>query len=612
MDFYQEHIKLIQMGRKYLYEHLLEFEENKPQDTIEVYSQESKNGEQIIIVTKDEKEIRLNSMYRPTDEAKRWVKQFEFKHMNTVVTMYGLGNGIFARELMNELPSDAVLLIYEPHYEIFMHTLHNYDITDLLKSPNVYIAVEGINQGELKGVLQQKVAFTNLKTQYLVEHPQYKDNFKDGYAFMQKVIRDHYVNVSVFANTQMKLGKRHTINFMKNLKYVMESNTIQNLKGAFPEDMPVIVVAAGPSLDKNVEFLKEAKNKALIICVDTAIKVLVKHGIEPDFIVVLDPNKSLKHFDSESGHHTPLFYQLSANRDVLDSHVGEKIIYGNDEYTRELFKQLDIDYEAVNSGGSVATAAFSICVQLGFKRIILIGQDLAFSGNQTHAGGVSQQSLLTGKGYIEVESIEGKPILTPANLFVFLQWFEAMIDKYHGSLEVIDATEGGAMIHGSTIMTLQSAIHEYCTKEYDVKGMIENHKIVYTKEDKEKLNLFIEQIVDELEFIQKKSKQLASACNDLIAIVIHSAGLNSRGMSLVKTLSEANKKIEELISYELIDSYTASEVNVELEDIYVLGDDELMNMRKTYEKSRTIYENMVIGARELLPIMKQVLEEQQQ
>ena len=35
----------------------------------------------------------------------------------------------------------------------------------------------------------------------------------------------------------------------------------------------------------------------------------------------------------------------------------------------------------------MATAAFSVCVALQFKRVILVGQDLAYEGNITHAGG---------------------------------------------------------------------------------------------------------------------------------------------------------------------------------------------------------------------------------
>ena len=61
------------------------------------------------------------------------------------------------------------------------------------------------------------------------------------------------------------------------------------LKNIFPQ-VPVILVSAGPSLDKNIGFIKSARNQIIVITVATALKPLLKNNIAPDFVIAIDPN----------------------------------------------------------------------------------------------------------------------------------------------------------------------------------------------------------------------------------------------------------------------------------------------------------------------------------
>ena len=47
----------------------------------------------------------------------------------------------------------------------------------------------------------------------------------------------------------------------------------------------------------------------------------------------------------------------------------------------DILKKFGIENDFIDSGGSVANSAFSVARYLGFKNIILIGQDLAFTNN---------------------------------------------------------------------------------------------------------------------------------------------------------------------------------------------------------------------------------------
>ena len=74
--------------------------------------------------------------------------------------------------------------------------------------------------------------------------------------------------------------------------------------------------------------------------------------------------------------------------------------------------------------------------------------------------------------YIEVESIDGGKVKTIYNLKMYLEWFEDQIQKYP-NINVIDATEGGALIHGSKVMPLQQAIQKECLAEWNAKEAVE-------------------------------------------------------------------------------------------------------------------------------------------
>ncbi|MEI8198324.1 MAG: 6-hydroxymethylpterin diphosphokinase MptE-like protein, partial [Phycisphaerae bacterium] len=89
---------------------------------------------------------------------------------------------------------------------------------------------------------------------------------------------------------------------------------------------PAILVAAGPSLAKNVHLLKEireGKRRAVIIAVQTMLKPLLAMGIEPDFVTSLDYNPISTQFFENLGQagsagRVHLVAEAKANWHVLD------------------------------------------------------------------------------------------------------------------------------------------------------------------------------------------------------------------------------------------------------------------------------------------------------
>ena len=84
-------------------------------------------------------------------------------------------------------------------------------------------------------------------------------------------------------------------NFHSNRNAIEQNPGVIALKNKF-RNLPCIVVGAGPSLDKNICFLRRAQNKAVIISCDAALKPLMGHRIVPDFVVCLDPQEDISRF----------------------------------------------------------------------------------------------------------------------------------------------------------------------------------------------------------------------------------------------------------------------------------------------------------------------------
>ena len=61
----------------------------------------------------------------------------------------------------------------------------------------------------------------------------------------------------------------------------------QALEGLNVEEIPAILVSAGPSLDKNISELKKAQGKAFIVVVDAALRTVLRAGVRPDLTIFL-------------------------------------------------------------------------------------------------------------------------------------------------------------------------------------------------------------------------------------------------------------------------------------------------------------------------------------
>jgi len=604
MEYYDINLNCIKSFRYSMYKSIINLDNTSIYNSLEgIETIKARNGELVLKIRYQLKDYRLNSLYNPTEEANRWVEQYSFNSINNVIAMFGLGNGIFARTIVNKMNKGDTLIIYEPCAELFMYVLHKYNLTDLLENPNVIIAIKDINEFDFHNMLQSKTNVTNIKNVIKCIYPNYDNIFTESCIQFWQEIKDAYNHQIIQINTMIAFGRVYIENTIKNLKYLPKTLSIFELREILPKDIPAIVVAAGPSVANQIEDLRKVKGKALIIAVDRILDYLLDSGVIPDFVFTLDPIKPVEYFTKRKKVTIPLLTFMVSNNEIFEIHEGKKIICNCSDFLQDYYININKIPPKIIASSSVATAAFTACVELGFKNIILVGQDLAYKGNVTHAGGIEEKIDLNNE--IMTEGVNGEIVRTRYDWKVFLKWYEDFLTIYP-SINVIDTKDSGAKIKGTKLMSLEQAIKKYSNVESQFVITDESLMSTFSDDDINKLRDYLQDSLTQLEEIKVMTEEALEICDKLI--IDNEINLASRSIDKnLKKLKRINSFIVEQQIYELMDPYVTAVSAQKLADAYQFSDDLKEDSFNTYIRAKAIFEGMIEAANIIQPLLNDAI-----
>lgn len=571
--------------------HIQEYDINNQKDIL-VSSVETRDNNYAVIVKKGDIEYRLNSAYAPLKEVEKWTNQFEFQAIEILITMFGFGNGYFVRALQKKMERKARLLVYEPDIPILYHVIQQYDIRDILEAPDILLIVKGINDQQMYSMYNSTLDAISFANQLYCVHPKYDILYEELYKKVMEEVKQAALRQQIDRNTEAFFADSCLRNNLKNMSYLKESHILSQYEGKFDIDIPAIVVSAGPSLDKNVDKLKKAKGKAVIIAVDSALKYILEKDIIPDFTITVDPNKPMRCFQNPKSLEVPIICKFESNRVILGNHKARKIFYGSELFLRRLYQQLGKETMIVpEAGGSVATCAVAVCRDLGFKKIILVGQDLAYSGNVSYAGGDSFPIAEESYGIEMVDGVIEEKVKTRRDWHFFLRWFENFIIA-NPDITLIDATEGGAKIHGSVIMTLEEAIQQHCKKDIDCKKMVQEMPPTLNTEELEQARIYFKKGIEDIDKIKEEAQKGIRICKNRLKDCQNRK--EGKGfLNSIKKLEQINFDINSRNVYQLIDLYISTFVLKDMFDVYDWSEDNVwLNHQKTFEKTMFLYKEI--------------------
>jgi hypothetical protein len=371
--------------------------------------------------------------------------------------------------------------VLEPNLQVFKKALETVDVTDVFKG-NRCVILTSADKGELQNRLEPHNNLMMIGTQF-VQHPASERMNGEFQATMRKLIADHIVYCRMCLVTLVANSRLTNQNVANNLPAYLATPPIDVLRDRFA-GYPAIVVSAGPSLRRNIDQLAALKGKAVIIAVQTTYKMLRERGIEPDFVTSLDYHElSRKFFEGiDDFGRTHLVAEPKVTWHVVDTYKGRMSLLGNDFAMNVLGDGLG-RRGGLKAGATVAHLAFYLAIYMGCEPVVLVGQDLGYTGHVYYMPGVAYHDLwrpdlnrfctMEMKEWerivrhrrilMKVKDIEGHDIYTDEQLFTYLQQFEGDFATVPG--RVIDATEGGVRKAGTRVMTLAEVVKEYCSRD---------------------------------------------------------------------------------------------------------------------------------------------------
>lgn len=584
MNHFKQNMDCIEINRPVLYKLLNEHDRcNREMELDSIESVEARDGNLILRTVAKGKEYRLNSNYHPKEEARRWVQQYNFLNEMLVVTLFGLGNGIFAEAILEKLKESDRLIIYEPNLDILNHVLTSYDLKSIIESKKVSFYIEGINAQNFDIELKQKLNVSNFKNQINCCHPQYDNIFDRNYKDYLSLIKESNLYMVRNINTEMYFSKIYINNNLKNIEFLKDSISLNDLKGILPRTIPAVVIAAGPSVESNIHNIKRLKGKVVIFAVDRILDYLLDNGVEPDFIVSIDPKKDLKYFSRRTDVKTPLICYMESNYDILKAHSGKKIICSRNKFTDEFYKLNNKPVPYVIPSGSVAIVAFSVCIELGFKRIVLVGQDLAYDGEKSHSGKAIEINTLQRD--VLVEGLDGQMIRSRSDWKAFILRYHDIL-KVTPDIEVIDAKIKGAKIPSTIAMELTEVIEKYCDSVEPVQIDTLTNFNSFNEEELEVVNDYIIKNRTEIDVIKKKAENAIKACDSYLSNKYNEV----KTVKSFDEIKKISKYLEDSPLYTLLDFNIAAIVAEDMSGLYQFTDNVIDNNSRIINKSRKVYE----------------------
>ncbi|MBR4759007.1 MAG: motility associated factor glycosyltransferase family protein [Lachnospiraceae bacterium] len=379
------------------------------------------------------------------------------------------------------------LVVIEPDEALFYRICCEQDVTDLIASEKLLLVVGDESEDEtvIDRLVEDSLQIYNSNHCVLFAMPGFEEVYDTSYSKLSVAIEKKQRHLKVAYDSVSDSKNQRCLNTLHALSVLRDNYTIGDFFGAVPtKEIPVIIVASGPSLAKNIDLLKRAYGKAIIVTLAHSAKTVHDSGCDIDILAVKDAQLGQPFLEFEKAADAIMIMRVGAARDIQKKYNGHILFYGFDN---NLFPcaEKEAVYTTKKESGSVAGDIFYMFVAAGFQNIILIGQDLAYDNDGfTHAGGEKNYGV-NDTDRIETEDIYGNKIYTRADWQIMREYYEGVI-KEHPELTVIDATEGGVYIQGTKICPFEQAIEEYCSTRYPVqtwlRGMKRSQQSVDTKE----------------------------------------------------------------------------------------------------------------------------------
>ncbi|KJD22123.1 motility associated factor glycosyltransferase family protein [Campylobacter jejuni] len=465
------------------------------------------------------------------------------------VCIYGIGNALLIKNLAKHYKH---LFVFESEIELFILALSMLDLSEELCSGKIYLVdvkEEKVNI-QLSILFDQKDMFGYLSLyEMFINCSYYEKYFIEEIKKIDHVINDNMNLVIRNLDPECKLSLICYDNFIQNIPLMLKSipfqRIIQERKNQFEN---CIVVCAGPSLEKQIPLLKKYQENFVIFCADGAFPLLYKNDIIPDYVLNLDyeehPIEFFKNIDINKLEKTLFILGQNTFPSIINFLKSKNLsvcIVLNQNFNDYRFIFHDFGY--LDIGTHVGHMCYTLALTLGFKNIIIIGQDLAYSkeGNSHFSDFALGENI---DHILNIPSLKTLAYGGVGEVMTHIGW-----DDYRKKLEFLfsnyiyinfyNATEGGARI----AFTKELSFKECCLKfANEKKKILEIPKTFTLNRSNKLLNKILEYFDKNLKIINLVLEDAQFLYNALDKILIKQEKLP------LKILYNFNETMEDFIT----------------------------------------------------------------
>ncbi|KQI01011.1 motility associated factor glycosyltransferase family protein, partial [Campylobacter jejuni] len=413
-------------------------------------------------------------MYENLEEELNFFYQsiLEKTHRYPFVCIYGIGNALLIKNLSKHYKH---LFVFESEIELFILALSTIDLSEELKVYKV-VLFDCVAKG-----LEIQIAMI-FDQQSILECLSLYEMFISSHYYLKYYEASIlFVNELCIKSASVAIRNADITCFLPLLTHGQFLQNIPSMLGSIPFQRILserknkfdnaIVVSAGPSLAKQLSLLKAYQDKAVIFCADGALSMLEKEGIIPDYVTNLDcRDLAMKFFQNkENLKQSIIALECATHPNVVRSLKAENcmIILRN----KALYQRFNLnDFGYIDTGTHVSHFSYTLALALGFKNIIMIGQDLAFDeeGN-SHSKGFSYGEKYEGGANIDkfkIPAYAGKgEVLTHIAWNDYRIKLEYLFACNEQKAKFYNATEGGARINFTEELSFKECCEKLLTKE---------------------------------------------------------------------------------------------------------------------------------------------------
>lgn len=378
------------------------------------------------------KNIVFHSMVDPVWEKYELAKSIYNPKMNKACLL-GCGLGYLAWQLYIYSNESIDVYIYDTSERIVKYACQ-YGTLGNIPKEKLHIVIDN----KIESLLQKYALFL--------------DEFKQDAAvlyvedFFEKQLQDGakaiVQGIQRMIQTKIEFGELFEHNHYRNIQSVNKNinDIVLNKKSS-----EWIVVGGGPSVDDNLDYVKDNCERKIIIAATTVYAKLIDEGIQPDYIAAIDPqNRTFGHLKNVANSETPLIITDTANWQFGDRYTGDKYIVETSGYY--FSNPITLKYEWY-SQGTVTGFCIDVAAYLGATSIELVGVDLSYPTNHSHAKGTMDDEEIDIASMIRVKSVSGGEVFTDEILKGYISDIEAQIKKYR-EIKFFNLSKNGAYIDG--------------------------------------------------------------------------------------------------------------------------------------------------------------------